>query len=46
MRLLSTEDHLIGHPRVWSDRLPVRFRDSGRVIVDRPREGGGPPAEV
>lgn len=24
MHLISVDDHLIEHPRVWADRLPAR----------------------
>src|SRR4051794_14360129 len=37
MKLLSTDDHVVEHPRVWSDRLPARYRDAGPTIVE---EGG------
>jgi len=42
MKLLSTDDHLIEHPRVWTDRLPKRFQDAGPRIVEMPREGKAP----
>lgn len=45
MKLLSTDDHLIEHPAVWSDRLPEKYRETGPRIVEQPR-AGGPPAEV
>jgi hypothetical protein len=25
MKLLSVDDHLIEHPKVWHDRLPEKF---------------------
>ncbi|RSN64336.1 amidohydrolase family protein [Actinomadura sp. WAC 06369] len=46
MKLLSTDDHLIEPPHVWTDRLPERYREEGPRIVDLPRENGGPPSEV
>jgi predicted TIM-barrel fold metal-dependent hydrolase len=46
MKLLSTDDHLIEHPKVWTDRLPRKFHDAGPRIVDQPRASGGPPSEV
>jgi predicted TIM-barrel fold metal-dependent hydrolase len=46
MKLLSTDDHLIEHPKVWSDRLPARFLEAGPRIVEQPTSSGGAPAEV
>jgi predicted TIM-barrel fold metal-dependent hydrolase len=46
MKMLSTDDHLIEHPRVWSDRLPSRYLDAGPRIVDQARPSGGPPSEA
>ena len=37
MKLISTDDHVVEHPKVWSDRLPARLRDVGPRIVE---EGG------
>jgi Predicted metal-dependent hydrolase of the TIM-barrel fold len=34
MKLISTDDHVVEHPRVWSDRLPARYRDVGPRIVE------------
>ena len=34
MKLISTDDHVVEHPKVWSDRLPIRLRDVGPRIVD------------
>jgi predicted TIM-barrel fold metal-dependent hydrolase len=34
MELISTDDHVIEHPRVWLDRLPAADRDAGPHIVD------------
>ncbi|WP_187369608.1 amidohydrolase family protein [Fodinicola acaciae] len=46
MKLLSTDDHLIEPPRLWSDRLPAKFREAGPRIVEKPRGEGAAPAEV
>jgi predicted TIM-barrel fold metal-dependent hydrolase len=46
MKMLSTDDHLIEHPRVWTDRLPERYREAGPRIIEMPRPSGGPPSEV
>jgi predicted TIM-barrel fold metal-dependent hydrolase len=43
MRLISTDDHVIEHPRVWLDRLPAGDRDAGPRIVDAARGPGGVP---
>jgi len=37
MKLISTDDHVVEHPKVWSDRLPPHWRDVGPRIVE---EGG------
>lgn len=34
MHLISVDDHLIEHPRVWQDRLPAKHRDAGPKIVE------------
>ncbi len=47
MKLISTDDHLIEHPRVWLDRLPRKYRDVAPRIVEQPSgRGGGAPAQV
>jgi predicted TIM-barrel fold metal-dependent hydrolase len=46
MQLISTDDHLIEHPRVWQDRLPERFRHAGPRIVEVQRDEGGAPRQV
>jgi predicted TIM-barrel fold metal-dependent hydrolase len=33
-QIISVDDHLIEHPRVWLDRLPERFRESGPTIIE------------
>jgi len=35
MKLLSTDDHIIEHPKVWSDRLPARYQDVGPHIIEK-----------
>jgi hypothetical protein len=47
MQLISTDDYLIEHPRLWTDRLAAAIQDAGPRIVempmaartDRPRSG-------
>ena len=34
MKLLSTDDHVIEHPQVWTDRLPAKYREIGPHIVE------------
>jgi predicted TIM-barrel fold metal-dependent hydrolase len=34
MQIISVDDHLIEHPRVFSDRLPARFLAEGPRIVE------------
>lgn len=34
VQLISVDDHLIEHPRVWQDRLPKKFLDAGPRIVE------------
>lgn len=34
MHLISTDDHLIEHPRVWQDRLPHQFLDQGPRVIE------------
>lgn len=33
-KILSVDDHLIEHPRVWRDRLPTKFQAVGPKIVE------------
>jgi len=33
-QIVSVDDHLIEHPRVWQDRLPERFKEAGPQIKD------------
>ncbi|MFT4041742.1 MAG: amidohydrolase family protein [Gordonia sp. (in: high G+C Gram-positive bacteria)] len=35
MQLISTDDHLIEHPRLWQDRLPARYREAGPRIIEK-----------
>jgi hypothetical protein len=46
MKLLSTDDHLIEHPRVWTDRLPKKYQETSPRIVEQSRGEGTTPAEV
>jgi predicted TIM-barrel fold metal-dependent hydrolase len=46
MKLLSTDDHLIEPPRLWSDRLPAKHREAGPRIVEQTRGERVAPAEV
>ena len=34
MQIISVDDHLIEHPRVWVDRLPEKYREAGPQIVE------------
>jgi len=33
-QIISVDDHMIEHPRVWLDRLPAPMRDEGPVIIE------------
>ncbi|MCU1614982.1 MAG: hypothetical protein JWO98_2522 [Frankiales bacterium] len=33
-QIVSVDDHLVEHPRVWQDRLPERLKDRGPLIVE------------
>ncbi|MCA1844566.1 MAG: amidohydrolase family protein, partial [Actinobacteria bacterium] len=47
MQLISTDDHVIEHPRVWADRLPAAMRDNGPRVVDvDPTDGDARPAQT
>jgi predicted TIM-barrel fold metal-dependent hydrolase len=39
MKLISTDDHVVEHPTVWTDRLPAADRDVGPRIVEVARPG-------
>ena len=34
MKIISVDDHLIEHPRVWQERLPSKWQDAGPTIVE------------
>jgi predicted TIM-barrel fold metal-dependent hydrolase len=34
MKIISVDDHVIEHPRVWQDRLPAKHRDAGPQIIE------------
>jgi predicted TIM-barrel fold metal-dependent hydrolase len=34
MKIISVDDHLIEHPRVWTDRLPESLQERGPRIVE------------
>lgn len=34
MHIISVDDHLIEHPRVWQDRLPAKYLEDGPQIVE------------
>ena len=42
MKLISTDDHVIEHPRVWLDRLPAADADRAPRIVEVARAGTSP----
>jgi hypothetical protein len=46
MQLISTDDHLVEHPQLGTDRLPATVRDAGPRIVEMPVGGTGRLAEV
>jgi len=33
-QIVSVDDHLVEHPRVWQDRLPRQFLEAGPRIVE------------
>jgi predicted TIM-barrel fold metal-dependent hydrolase len=35
MHIVSVDDHLIEHPRVWLDRLPKKHQEAGPQIIER-----------
>ena len=41
MRLISTDDHLVEHPRVWLDRLPARDHELAPQVVEIEQEAKG-----
>jgi predicted TIM-barrel fold metal-dependent hydrolase len=34
MKIISIDDHVIEHPRVWLDRLPEKFQERGPQIIE------------
>ncbi len=34
VKLISCDDHVVEHPRVWQDRLPARYLDVGPRVVE------------
>ncbi len=34
MQIVSVDDHLVEHPRVWQDRLPDKFKEAGPKIIE------------
>jgi predicted TIM-barrel fold metal-dependent hydrolase len=42
MKLLSVDDHLIEHPRVWTDRLPKTYQARAPQIKEFPIDGKPP----
>lgn len=34
MHIISVDDHLIEHPRVWQDRLPAKYLEAGPQIIE------------
>jgi predicted TIM-barrel fold metal-dependent hydrolase len=34
MKIISVDDHVIEHPRVWLDRLPAAMRERGPQIIE------------
>src|SRR6202022_1288738 len=41
MELISVDDHLIEHPKVWSDRLPTKYLEPGPKIIEGERPDTG-----
>jgi predicted TIM-barrel fold metal-dependent hydrolase len=49
MKLISVDDHVVEHPRVWSDRLPARLVEKGPRLVESVPDGapeGTRPAHI
>lgn len=34
VQVVSVDDHVVEHPRVWADRLPARYREAGPRVVE------------
>ena len=39
MHLISVDDHLIEHSRVWLDRMPEKYQDSCPRVIESGAEG-------
>ena len=46
MQLISVDDHLIEHPKVWSDRLPSKYLEAGPKIIEWERPDNGQMCQV
>ncbi|MDT5213877.1 MAG: hypothetical protein QOK18_2116, partial [Mycobacterium sp.] len=46
MELISVDDHLIEHPKVWSDRLPTKYLEAGPKIIEWARPDTGAMCQV
>jgi hypothetical protein len=46
MELISVDDHLIEHPKVWSDRLPKKYLEAGPKIIEWERPDTGQMCQV
>ncbi|GAB86269.1 amidohydrolase family protein [Gordonia rubripertincta] len=33
-QIVSVDDHLVEHPKVWQDRLPAKYREQGPRIIE------------
>jgi hypothetical protein len=49
-RIVSVDDHIIEHGRVWLDRLPSKYQDAAPRVVELPtdhplREGSSEPMQ-
>jgi hypothetical protein len=43
-KIISVDDHVIEHPRVWLDRLPAKYADVAPRIVRLPDGNDTAPA--
>lgn len=34
VQVISVDDHVIEHPKVWTDRLPAKFQEAGPKVVE------------
>src|SRR3546814_18366300 len=34
VQVISVDDHVIEHPKVWTDRLPAKHQEAGPKIVE------------